>query len=95
MTHHDLKTVQPYFGEVEAGRKTFEVRHNDRDYQVGDRITLREWVGVNVGAYTGAVVEGVITYVLQGLRWQDTMVIAEGWCVFGFSVIDVPDGAPV
>ena len=40
---HTLKCVQPFFNEVKAGRKTFELRLNDRFYQEGDLIELECW----------------------------------------------------
>lgn len=43
MKSHYLKTVQPFFSEVENGNKTFEVRKNDRDFQVGDEVYLQEY----------------------------------------------------
>lgn len=39
---HDLKILPRYFDAVEDGSKPFEVRRNDRDYQVGDILLLRE-----------------------------------------------------
>ena len=35
-TIHHVKTVWPHFDEVMRGRKTAEIRHNDRLYTVGD-----------------------------------------------------------
>lgn len=43
MATHQLKVIPPYFDEVASGRKTFEVRKNDRAYQRGDILELREW----------------------------------------------------
>lgn len=43
MTHHILKCPEPYFTEIKAGRKTFEVRLNDRFYQQGDTVDLVRW----------------------------------------------------
>lgn len=40
---HLLKVVPPYFDSLVAGSKTFEVRKNDRAYQRGDVLRLREW----------------------------------------------------
>lgn len=40
---HDLKTFPDYFGAVLSGKKPFEVRLNDRDYQVGDVLHLMEY----------------------------------------------------
>jgi len=39
---HKLKTIQPYFDEVVKGIKTFELRENDRNFKVGDRLDLFE-----------------------------------------------------
>lgn len=41
--HHDLKTLPPYFIAVLDGRKTFEIRKDDRGYQAGDTVTLHEY----------------------------------------------------
>ena len=38
MKLHELKIKHEYLVEVVMGRKTFELRKNDRDYQVGDLI---------------------------------------------------------
>lgn len=38
MRIHKLKIQQCYLENILNGRKTFEIRYNDRDYQVGDRI---------------------------------------------------------
>ena len=40
---HDLKTVQPYFDALKKGLKKFEIRKNDRDFQVGDYLHLQEY----------------------------------------------------
>lgn len=41
--HHELKIWPQYFGRVKDGSKTFEVRENDRGFQPGDTVTLKEW----------------------------------------------------
>lgn len=38
MKLHELKIKHEYLIEVDRGNKTFELRKNDRDYQVGDLI---------------------------------------------------------
>lgn len=42
MNLHNLKTLQPYFDDVLKGKKNFELRKDDRDYQVGDVLRLFE-----------------------------------------------------
>ena len=41
--HRDLKCWTKYFDCVWDGTKTFEFRVNDRAYQVGDTVTLRDY----------------------------------------------------
>ncbi len=53
MTIHELKCWPQYWNEIAVGRKTVEVRHNDRGFKVGDTLVLREW-DPRVRAYTGA-----------------------------------------
>lgn len=43
MTHHVLKCHPHFFAAIVEGKKTFEIRRNDRRYQVGDTFTLREY----------------------------------------------------
>lgn len=40
---HELKCWPQYFCRVANGSKTFEVRVNDRGFQPGDLVVLREW----------------------------------------------------
>ena len=42
-TEHELKCYSQYFQRIVTGQKTFEIRKNDRDFQVGDTLILREF----------------------------------------------------
>lgn len=43
MTKHELKIWPVFFEPVRSGEKTFEHRNNDRCFQRGDIVVLREW----------------------------------------------------
>lgn len=40
---HELKIWPQYYCRVADGSKTFELRKNDRGFQPGDTVRLREW----------------------------------------------------
>lgn len=59
---HDLKTWPAYWREVAAGRKTAEIRRDDRGFRVGDRLVLREF-DQTTGSYTGNVLHRTVTHI--------------------------------
>lgn len=71
MTTHELKSWPEFFAPVERGEKTFELRIDDRHYEVGDVLVLREWVpdvhGTDEGRYTGRECRRRVSYAMQGL----------------------------
>lgn len=60
---HELKILPTYFKEVQEGRKTFEVRKNDRNFQSGDTVILKEWDSLK--EYSGLELSFKIGYVLH------------------------------
>ena len=42
MATHYLKCINPYFQDILDGRKTLEIRKNDRNYKEGDFLVLGE-----------------------------------------------------
>lgn len=40
---HELKCIEPYFGDVWDKLKTFEIRNNDRLFKVGDLVILKKY----------------------------------------------------
>lgn len=62
---HDMKCWPIHYIEVCAGRKTCEVRLNDRNFQVGDFLCLREWNPVDE-KYTGRETVREVTHLLTG-----------------------------
>lgn len=78
MKHHKIKTLSKYFKEVIKNNKNFELRKNDRDYQVGDMVTLQDYEN---GQYTGFEKTVTIKYVLKDCR---EFGLNEGYCIFGW-----------
>lgn len=60
---HELKTWPVFFRAIIDGTKTFEVRENDRNFQVGDLLELREY-DPDAEDYTGNKVCKKVIYIL-------------------------------
>lgn len=85
---HELKCWPPYFRQLADGSKQFEVRPDDRDFQVGDTLLLREWDPAS-GTYTGQMVSKQITYRTE----KDSDWVKEGFVVLGLQDIHLTDGS--
>lgn len=75
---HELKIIPEYYNDIISGRKTFEVRFNDRNYQVGDVLVLREYEN---GEYTGRAIERKVIYILDetsGYVLKDHVIMSLG-----------------
>mgnify|MGYP002523498034 CR=1 FL=1 len=59
---HERKVDRDFFISIVQGKKTFEVRKNDRDFQLGDLLALNETYD---GKYTGDAVLAVVKYILD------------------------------
>jgi len=88
MKHHELKTDPEPFQASWWGFKPYEIRKNDRDFEPGDTLTLRETTrtGEEIanGApleYTGRCLGRVITEVRTGYGIKD------GWCILGLKAV--------
>jgi len=76
---HVLKTWPEYFEAVYFGEKPFEVRKNDRNFQVGDTLVLREW-DPEKEDYTGRKLEVLVTYMTDVANMG---VLKEGYVIMG------------
>ena len=72
---HELKLDTLFFGSVFSGLKTFEIRFNDRDYQVGDVLILKEWDWA-LDSFTGREIEKIVTYVTNYEQKDGYVVMA-------------------
>jgi hypothetical protein len=85
-TEHELKTWARYWEAVADGRKTFEVRKNDRAFQTGDILILYKTDELGRYIYESREIGAErfklrkrITYLLQGGQFG----IEPGYCVLG------------
>lgn len=64
MKIHELKCWPEQLDALRGGRKTHEVRINDRNYQERDCLHLRGW-NPKTGKYTGVELLVQVTYITQ------------------------------
>lgn len=64
MKVHELKTLNPFFQDVWDGKKDFEVRKNDRNFEIGDRVKLVEYGNIK-NERARFILKG-IKYILKG-----------------------------
>lgn len=80
---HDLKTWPGPFDAVRDDLKPWELRKNDRDYRVGDRLNLRKW-DPEVQAYTGEAIKRDVTWMLEGPAFG----LPEGYVIMSLAKAD-------
>jgi len=79
---HELKTLPKYFQYVQNGSKNFELRTRDRNYEIGDKLILKEW-DKDIG-YTGKEIEKTITYIFFGGAYG----LDPKYCILSFESIE-------
>lgn len=72
------KILPKYFVEVVERNKNFELRKDDDDIQVGDKLILSEWNG---NCYTGKSVTRTVKYILRNVPEYG---LQEGYCIIGW-----------
>lgn len=77
---HDVKLGTTFFDDVKTGRKTFELRKNDRGYKEGDTIVLHEYKD---GTTTGRTITKKIVYMLE-----DFTGLEDGYCILGLGEVE-------
>lgn len=75
---HEIKIAAMYYEDVVSGKKSFELRKNDRGYKQGDKLIMLEFKD---GKHTGRIVNADIVYTLE-----DYAGLAEGYCILGIQV---------
>lgn len=77
---HRLKIAKMFFDVVDAGKKSFELQKNDRNYQIGDVLEMHE---MDSGEETGRVTEKQVIYLLEGFKGLE-----EGYCILGLGEVE-------
>jgi len=81
---HDLKIWPEFFLAMKAGNKKFEIRLNDRPFQLGDQLTLSEFdpKDASVG-FTGAFMNVRVMSI-----FHDLPGLKDGYVAMGIKVIE-------
>jgi len=66
MKRHNLKTWPEFYQAILEGRKKFELRKDDRGFNVGDILVLREF-NPETEKYSGREMEVTVTYIAKGI----------------------------
>lgn len=80
---HQLKCEAQYFEDCVSGRKTFEVRKNDRNFHLGDYLALNELTKATK-VETGRSALFHVIYILN-----DKDFVKEGYVVLGIEPCNV------
>ena len=75
---HYIKSNTKFFQAVKFHKKNFELRKNDRNYQVGDTLCMEEF---EKGVYTGDGTIRIVKYVLKDCPEYG---LVDGYCILGF-----------
>ena len=93
MKLHELKIKHKYLTKVTCGIKTFELRKNDRDYQVGDLIRFIDIgpiIPINDKLFCEERIDYdtlyKITYILKDVPEYG---LEEGYCILGIKKLEV------
>ena len=81
MKHIWKKCLPEYYQAVRKRTKTFEIRKDDSDYEIGDILELQEWDGKE---YTGHKIAREITYIL---RDAEQYGLRDGYCILAIQPI--------
>lgn len=76
---HQIKLEAAFFDDVASGRKSFELRKNDRNYKEGDVLEMEEVKG---GAKTGRKCSKRIVYMMENFEGLE-----DGYCILGCELL--------
>lgn len=77
---HQIRLGATFFDDVCSGKKSFELRKNDRGYKQGDILEMLEFAD---GKNTGRMVRVLVTYLLE-----DYTGLEDGYCIMATSLLN-------
>lgn len=87
MKTHELKTWPEPFRGLFFIKKNFEIRKNDRDFNLGDLLYLREWDPVTK-EYSDRYVIAEVTFIMHvGQEGHCTDGLEKGYCAMGIEIL--------
>lgn len=75
---HELKILPQYYEKVISKKKKFELRKDDRGFEVGDMLVLNEFDG----DYTGRCCIAKVDYKLEGGEYG----LEKGYCILSIDL---------
>ena len=76
---HRIRLAKMFFEDVASGKKSFELRKNDRGYKKGDILEMMEFKD---GKNTGRTVRVLVTYILEEFAGLE-----DGYCIMATSLM--------
>lgn len=76
---HQIKLGAEFFDDAAAGRKSFELRKNDRNYKEGDMLEMEE---IKDGKKTGRKCSKHIVYMMENFEGLE-----DGYCILGCELL--------
>lgn len=77
---HQIRLGATFFDDVCSGKKSFELRKNDRGYKQGDILEMLEFAD---GKNTGRMVRVLVTYLLE-----DYTGLEDGYCIMATTLLN-------
>lgn len=80
MKSHTLKTHIEYYEKVVSGEKPWELRFNDRNFEIGDQLILQEF-DPKTEEFTGRSTSRIVEYIL---KYAPHFGLMQGYCIMSF-----------
>ena len=94
MKLHELKILHEYLIDVSIGKKTFELRKNDRDYQVGDLIRfidIREDDSTAKNKIEPNIDENTLYRITYVLKDVEKYGLNKDYCILAIKKLDIKE----